>query len=172
MKCPCSQNKDHLGIFAIVPKKSEVSVLQIKTLRKFFLGNGVNTTDFVKAANYFLKRDHKKLIELLNKYCHGKLGVYMVPPNFYGQVPEAIKLSEYKVTKHVDNARGDLAERIMFFALKKYYSEEGDDVAIIHSHKFLNNQSNNEKDFIVINLTKGNKLEIFLNLLYGNIFLI
>ena len=104
--------------------------------------------------------NHKKLIELLNKYCHGKLGVYMVPPNFYGQVPEAIKLSEYKVTKHVDNARGDLAERIMFFALKKYYSDEGDDVAIIHSHKFLNNQSNNEKDFIVINLTKGNKLEI------------
>ena len=96
----------------------------------------------------------------------------MVPPNFYGQVPEAIKLSKYKVTKHVDNARGDLAERIMFFALKKYYSEEGDDVAIIHSHKFLNNQSNNEKDFIVINLTKGNKLEIFLNLLHDNIFLI
>ena len=160
MKCPCLQNKEHLGVFAIVPKKSQVSSqLQIKTLRNFFLGNGVNTTDFVEAANYFLKRDHKKLIELLENYCHGKLGVYMIPPMFYSQVPEAIKLSEYKVTNHEATAKGDLAERIMFFALEKYFSEEGDDVVIIHSHKFLNNKSNNEKDFIVINLTKGNKIE-------------
>ena len=158
MNCPCSKSKYHLGVFAIVPKKPQVSSqLQIKTLRNFFLGNGVNTTDFVEAANYFLKRDHKKLIELLEKYGHGKLGVYMVPPMFYSQIPEAIKLSEYKVTNHEATAKGDLAERIMFFALEKYFSEEGDDVVIIHSHKFLNNNSNNEKDFIIINLTKGNK---------------
>ena len=98
MNCPCSRNKSHLGVFAIVPKKpQESSQLQIKTLRNFFLGNGVNTTDFVEAADYFLRRDHGKLIELLEKYCQGKLGVYMIPPMFYSQIPEAVKLSEYKV---------------------------------------------------------------------------
>jgi hypothetical protein len=161
MNCPCSKSKCHLGVFGIVPKKPQVSSqLQIKTLRNFFLGNGVNTTDFIEAANYFLKRDHKKLIELLENYCHGKLGVYMIPPMFYSQIPEAIKLSEYKVQNHEATAKGDLAERIMFFALEKYFSAEGDDVVIIHSHKFLNNKSNNEKDFIVINLTKGNTIGI------------
>ena len=58
--------------------------------------------------------------------------------------------------KHLDQVKGDLAEKTMFQALEKYYSEEGDDVAIIHSHKFLNSASNNEKDFIVLNHSKGN----------------
>ena len=80
---------------------------------------------------------------------------------FYSQIPEAVKLSEYKVENHVATAKGDLAERIMFFALEKYFSEEGDDVVIIHSHKFLNNVSNNEKDFIIINLTKGNNKDVY-----------
>ena len=80
----------------------------------------------------------------------------MVPPMFFGQVPEAIQLSQYKVEKHFDNVKGDIAERNVFYELEKYYSDEGDDVLIIHSHKFLNNESNNEKDFLVFNLTKGN----------------
>ena len=74
---------------------------------------------------------------------------------FYGQVPEAINLSEYKVEKHMDNVKGDLAERTMFFALEKYFLDEGDDVMTLHSHKFANSVSNNEKDFIIVNLTKG-----------------
>ena len=109
-----------------------------------------------KAADYLLQRDHKKLKGLSDKYYHGKLGVYMVPPMFFGQVPEAIQLSQYKVEKHFDNVKGDIAERNVFYELEKYYSDEGDDVLIIHSHKFLNNESNNEKDFLVFNLTKGN----------------
>ena len=71
------------------------------------------------------------------------------------QVPEAIKPSEYKVPKHVCNTKGDQAERILYFALKDYFSKAGDDVLIVHSHKFLNNTSNKEKDFIILNLTKG-----------------
>ena len=48
---------------------------------------------------------------------------------------------------------GQHAERIMFYALKKYFESTKDDVVVLHSHKFLHNS--NEKDFIVINLSKG-----------------
>ena len=48
---------------------------------------------------------------------------------------------------------GQHAERIMFYALKKYFESTKDDVVVLHSHKFL--QNSNEKDFIVINLSKG-----------------
>ena len=48
---------------------------------------------------------------------------------------------------------GQHAERIMFYALKKYFESTKDDVVVLHSHKFL--QSSNEKDFVVINLSKG-----------------
>ena len=43
----------------------------------------------------------------------------------------------------------------MFDALKQYFDGCKDDVVVIHSHKFLNKDSNNEKDFIILNLTKG-----------------
>ena len=71
-------------------------------------------------------------------------------------IPQAVHLSEFKVAKYLDGVRGDIAERSMFFQLEKYYKSTGDDVLIIHSHKFLNKETNNEKDFIVLNLTKGN----------------
>ena len=48
---------------------------------------------------------------------------------------------------------GQHAERIMFYALKKYFESTKDDVVVLHSHKFLH--TSNEKDFIVINLSKG-----------------
>ena len=41
----------------------------------------------------------------------------------------------------------------MFYALKKYFENSKDDVIVLHSHKFL--QTSNEKDFIVVNLSKG-----------------
>ena len=79
----------------------------------------------------------------------------MVPPMFYGEVPEAVILSEYKVPKHLDRVRGDIAESKVYYALKNFFETTGDDVVIIHSHKFLHNASNNEKDFIVFNVSKG-----------------
>ena len=51
--------------------------------------------------------------------------------------------------------KGDLAESTMYYALKNYFALNGDDVLIVHSHKFLHKNSNNEKDFIVFNLSKG-----------------
>ena len=118
----------------------------------------VKTTDPKIAANIFLKRDHKKLEALPFEYRHNKLGVYMIPPMFYGGVPEAVRLSEFNVQNHRDGVRGDIAERAMYYALKKYFTSTGDDVSIIHSHKFLNKKSTSEKDFIVFNLSKGKLL--------------
>ena len=124
--------------------------------RQYSLGLGLQTTDPDEAADIVLNRDHRKIAELNVQYHHGKLGVYMVPPMFYGEVPQAIKLSEYKVEKHQAKVRGDRAEREMFYALQQYYDMKGDDVLVVHSHKFrVNDDSNNEKDFIVLNLTKG-----------------
>ena len=162
-KCPCKEKKCHLGVFIIVPKESEALSELSKVQKKFYLGHGIKTNDPIEAAKILLHRDHKKLAALILKYCHGDLGVYMVPPMFYGQIPEAIKLSKFNVKKYVDGVKGDMAERKMFYALQDYFKQTGDDVLVIHSHKFLSNSSNNEKgksnnnekDFIIINLTKG-----------------
>ena len=119
------------------------------------MGHGIKTSDPKEAANIFLHRDHQELAALLSEYIPGKLGAYMVPPMFYGEVPEAIKFSEFRVSKYTDRVKGDFAESIMYYALKEYFGSNGDDVLIVHSHKFLNMAGNNEKDFIVLNLSKG-----------------
>ena len=157
-KCPCRGNKGHLGVHIIVPKQGEVSLKLTKSQRNFFLGHGIKTSDPKEAANVFIWRDHEKLLALLSNYKKGMLGVYMVPSIFFGQVPHAVVLSEsqYKGTKYLDNIRGDIAEIKVFNELKEYFGKTGDDVLIIHSHKFLVNESNNEKDFILFNLSKGN----------------
>ena len=156
--CPCKENKCHLGVSQIVPRKPDIPPELKKVQKKFFLGHGVKTEDPVTAANIFLHRDHEKLKVFLFQYCHGKLGVYMVPPMFYGEVPEAIRLHDSKVKKNIDQVKGDLAESTMYYALKKYFEMNGDDVLIVHSHKFLHEASINEKDFIVLNLSKGTAL--------------
>ena len=155
VKCPCRENKNHLGISDIIPKQSDIPSELNKVQKKFFLGHGIKETDPVIAANILLHRDHEKLEELKCQYCHGKLGVYVVPPIFFGEVPEAVIPSEFNVSKQLDKVRGDIAERTMYFALQKHYKLSGQDVLIIHSHKFLHKASNNEKDFIVFNLSNG-----------------
>ena len=127
-----------------------------KFQKEFFLGHGIQTNDPKEAAKIFLKRDHEKLLALLLEFYHGKLGLYMVPHMFFGQVPEAVDLSEKALLLAAgDNVRGDIAERKAYYALKKYFKIAGDDVLIIHSHKFLKSGNNNEKDFIIFNLSKG-----------------
>ena len=154
-KCPCQSHKCHLGIHSIVPKQSEVSVALAKVQKKFFMGHGIVTTDPKEAAKIFLSRDHDKIKALLVNYRNGQLGVYMVPPMFFGEVPEAVILEDYNVPKHLDRVRGDIAESKVYHALNDYFKRTGDDVLIVHSHKFLSKASNNEKDFIVFNLSRG-----------------
>ena len=119
------------------------------------MGHGIVTTDPKEAARIFLSRDHDKIEALLVHYSNGQLGVYTVPPMFFGDIPEAVILEDYNVPKHLDKVRGDIAESKVYHALNDYFKRTGDDVLIVHSHKFLNKASNNEKDFIVFNLSKG-----------------
>ena len=58
-----------------------------------------------------MNRDHKKLADLLENYFQGKLGVYMIPPMFYGEVPEVVCPTETKDQKYFDRVKGDMAER-------------------------------------------------------------
>ena len=172
---PCQSKKGHLGIQTITIKElNEIVGVGVTNVRKkFFVGHGLKpTTDPKEAAETFLLRDHEKILSLLKRYHRGKLGVYMVPPMFYGEVPEAVILSEYNVANQLCRVRGDMAESKVFHALKKYFTANGDDVLIIHSHKFLdamkwmdemdadNKVVNHEKDFVVYNLTKGNFFEM------------
>ena len=139
-------------LFTIDPLKLE------KVQRDFYLGHGIKTNDPKEAARIFLQRDHDKLLALLLEYHRGKLGVYMVPCMFFGQVPEAIDLSKKEkalTLPAANNVLGDIAERKVFYALKEYFTLTGDDVLIIHSHKFLQKGNNREKDFIIFNLSKG-----------------
>jgi hypothetical protein len=153
--CPCQSNKCHLGLHHIEPKQSKVSPTLAKVQKKFFIGHGIVTTDPKEAARLFLSRDHDRIEALLVHYQNGQLGVYMVPPMFFGEVPEAVILADYNVPEHLDRVRGDIAESKFYHAIKDYFHRTGNDVLIIHSHKFLNKASNNEKDFIVFNLSKG-----------------
>ena len=64
----------------------------------------------------------------------------MVPSMFFGKVPEAPKLHDYKEKE--DNVKCDISESKMFYALKRYFESTGDDVLIIHSHDFLTKDIN------------------------------
>ena len=121
MKCPCKENKCHLGIHPITPKQLEEVSELLKVQKKFFMGHGIKTNDPKEAANIFMNRDHKKILELLLRYHRGKLGVYMVPPMFFGEVPEAIKLDESIFPKQKSRVRGDISEKKVFHALKNYF---------------------------------------------------
>ena len=82
----------HLFVFQLTDSEKKI-------LRKFFLGNGLTTTDHVKAANDLLGRDHKKIVKILKRHingqqCRGQLGAYFVPPMFFG-IPEVIRPEQY-----------------------------------------------------------------------------
>ena len=171
-KCPCKSNKCHLGIHSIEPKQAELSPTLAKVQKKFFIGHGIETTDPKEAARLFLSRDHDKIEALLVHYRNGQLGVYMVPPMFFGEVPEAVILESYDVPEHLDRVKGDIAESKFYHALNYYFKRTGDDVLIVHSHKFLNKSSNNEKDFILFNLSKGKSYvvrdQIYIRIFYNS----
>merc|ERR1712173_164873 len=62
--------------------------------------------------------------------------------------------------KYTDRIAGEGAEKKMYDALKEYFDNNKDDVMVVHSHKFFAHDLNNEKDFILLNLTKGYVLVI------------
>merc|ERR1711860_58552 len=55
---------------------------------------------------------------------------------------------------------GDKWERFLYNALKKYFEDTKDACLIIHGHSFLHENNFKEKDFIVLNLSKGYVMNI------------
>ena len=51
--------------------------------------------------------------------------------------------------------QGDVAERKVYQALQEYFDKTKDACLVVHSHSFLYNQNFEEKDFMILNLTKG-----------------
>ena len=45
-KCPCQENKNHLGVSILKARQSEVSKKLLKVQRKFFLGQGLQANIF------------------------------------------------------------------------------------------------------------------------------
>ena len=163
LTCPCRENgKYYLGISTILPQADIVphSKKRKKLQREFFLGNGVKESDPIEASKKLLSRDHKDVAALNNNYFKGKLGAKFLPPMYFSEIPKIIDPKEYEAKtlgqgEHLDNLRAENAEKTMFDALKDYFEKAKDDVLILSSHKFLDDSSNNEKDFIIVNLSKG-----------------
>ena len=125
------------------------------------MGNNVTTDSKEEAANILLHRDHPRVVRFLREYGHGfNLGSYFVPPVFIGSNPEVLSVDKYIEKtkgkgKHQDGLRGQIAEEFMYNALQKHFQKTKDNVLVVQSHKFLNSAGCNEKDFIVLNLTRG-----------------
>ena len=162
--CPCQEGKDYLGIASIYPKCTHLSNAKLEKLRRlFFMGNGIKIKDAREAARHLLFRDHKDLAYLNIGYYNGKLGAKLLPPMFFSGIPKVSNFKEYqdhyanKAEKglYSDQIKGVLVEKFVFNELKKYCGDSKDDVLIVHSHKFLGSSTTKEKDFIILNLSKG-----------------
>ena len=97
------------------------------------------------------------------------------PEIFLSQVPLALNLDleEWNQKKSaaiekaipypkVDegNLAGDFWERHLYKALKQYFEDSKDACLIIHGHSFLHQDNFKEKDFIILNLSKGYIMDI------------
>ena len=94
----------------------------------------------------------------MKDYGPGKLGAYFVPPMFFAPYPEIVNIEEYEQRtkgkgKLMSGLKGEAAEHSLFIELKDHFQRSKDDALVIHSHTFLCSAS--EKDFIIINLSKG-----------------
>ena len=168
-----------LGIFPIITKYEEYRVSDANRAKittnvlKFLMGNEVSFEKHRKqeAMDYLFQRDHDKLLDLLNgKIKVGEFGLYLMPPVFFSKMPTVICHTDYpmrltraaakkqKVKKNYiadGTFYGDIAEMKVFKLLKSYLESTKDDCLVLHGHSFLYGNNYKEKDFIVLNLSKG-----------------
>ena len=156
--CPCQENKNYLGILELTLKLGQERKKKVNT--NFFLGNGIKEKDPKEAATKLLNRDHKDVENLNENYFNGKLGAKFLPPTYFSDIPQIVNPDAYETKKNfkpktVDKIRAEKAEKTMFQALQRHFNDTKDDVLVLSSHKFSHNTSVTEKDFIILNLSKG-----------------
>ena len=140
------------------------------------MGNNYNIEamsdkEVIKAINELFERDQHLLKRLLSgEITVEDFGTLRFPEIFLSKVQLALNLDleEWNRKKKaaiqkgipypkidVGNLAGDFWERHLYNALKNYFEETKDACLIIHGHSFLHQDNFKEKDFIILNLSKG-----------------
>ena len=177
-KNPFTCGYEILGMFPIQPIGYEPYLISANNqgiFPEFCIANGVTVRDEESAKQQLMERDHPAIIRLKYvPYEKGNIGTLMFPPAFLTKMPGVLNEFEFNTRRQAfiqtqgedteeaipdyeqrGDWSGELTERELFFGLKSFYEQSGDDVVILHSHFFLWNDNTPEKDFIVLNLTKG-----------------
>ena len=173
------QNGAYLGIYALDPTYQPIFVSDRNADKfiKFSMANGVETKDETEAKNILLQRDQKEIFDLPSKpYFNGILGPIFMPPSFLSKIPNVLKYEEFHERRqralelrkkgndqvyvpkdHLNSGElpGEMTEREMFDGLKRHLESSGDDCLVLHAHSFLCGNNFQEKDFIVLNLSRG-----------------
>ena len=176
-KNPFTCGNEILGMFPIQVNRYEpysISENSQGIFPEFCMANCITTRDEESAKQQLMERDHPNIVRLKQEgYKKGDLGTIMFPPVFLTKMPGVLNEYEFSSrrqefvqtqgqdTKEIPDydesgmMSGELAEKELYFGLKSFYEQSGDDVVILHSHFFLWNDSTHEKDFILINLSRG-----------------
>lgn len=166
-----------LGVFALLVTYqpyfvSEANRNKIQSLVTYLLGNTIKVSSETEAIDALFLRDHEDFVKLLNKKITiEQFGSTFLPPVFFSKAPDVIHSEEfgYKIaiakethkampkTDHLvaGTLQGDMAERKVFDQLKNHFDFHKDACLILHSHYFLQGNNAPEKDFIILNLSKG-----------------
>merc|ERR1711860_438006 len=127
--------------------------------------------EVIRAINELFERDQDLLKRLLNgEITVEDFGILLFPEIFLSKVQLALNLDleewnrkkKAAIQKDIPhpkiddgNLAGDFWERYLYNALKKYFENTKDACFIIHGHSFLHQDNLKEKDFIILNLSKG-----------------
>lgn len=169
-----------LCIAEIVPSYEEYKIATNKSgkLNAFMMANGITFQNSNEAMMYLLKRDHREIYNLPRKpYNPGILGTICLPPQFLTKIPKVIhyesfsqqredavqlskrrKLDREMIPRDYQEGgelQGDSAERELFDGVKNYLEKSKADALMLFGHAFMHDNSTQEKDCIVINLSKG-----------------
>ena len=130
------------------------------------LGSNCLEFNIIEAIRKVMSRDWSHLKK-------GNIGQIFVPKIFLSKYPEIIDFEKFaqesQENNKINQIKGEMAERKVFDALKKFFNKQGknDDVLIIRGLKFMKLKKHGEedendqdeiedfeKDFLIINLTK------------------
>ena len=167
----------------IVKDKKTNEVIELKNKEKpremlaiLDMGNNFNIEamsdkEVINAINELFDRDQALLKCLLNGEIKVEnFGTLLFPEIFFTKVPMALNLDpvgwNHKKNAAIQNTipfpkvdvgnlTGDFWERPLYTALKNYFEDTKNACLILHGHSFLHQDHFREKDFIILNLSKG-----------------
>ena len=143
--------RDHAWAKALLNGQIKIEDLGALRIPEIFLSKVPHLIDY----DAFTQK-HK--IEIAKAKAMSKPPIEKFPISKQGQ--DARYTYENNVPVPTDHGRdgdlsGDKWERFLYYSLKKYFEDTKDACLIIHGHSFLHEDNFKEKDFIVLNLSKG-----------------